>query len=209
MSGDAGLLLGNAPLLPNLRFFTIISCCSGNGMRYRRAKTPGATYFFTVVTYRRRRFLCDPENVALLRAGFRFVKQRHPFDLDAFVLLPDHLHCIWTLPPDDRDYPLRWNLIKTHFTRHCAAPLKSPPSEVRHRKREQAVWQRRYWEHQIRDDRDFECHVDYIHWNPVKHGLATRPTDWPYSSIHRYLRQDLLPADWAEGVAEDLGAYGE
>jgi len=177
-------------------------------MRYRRAKTPGATYFFTVVTYRRRRFLCDADNAALLRVAFRFVKQRHPFDIDAFVL-PDHLHCIWTLPPGDMDYPLRWNLIKTHFTRHCPAHLKIPPSDARRRKREHCIWRRRYWEHQIRDDRDFERHVDYIHYNPVKHGLAPYPADWPYSSVHRYLRLGLLPDGWVVGIAEEAGDYGE
>jgi putative transposase len=118
--------------------------------------------------------------------------------------LPDHLHCIWTLPDGDRDYPLRWNLIKTRFTRHCPEHLKTTPSETRIRKREQAIWQRRYWEHQLRGERDFERHVDYIHWNPVKHGLATRPVEWPHSSFHRFVQQGLLPEDWGgDGVAEE------
>ncbi|MCK9396318.1 MAG: transposase [Methylobacter sp.] len=179
-------------------------------MQYRRAKTPGGTYFFTVVTFRRRKFLCEPDNVELLRTAFRNIKSAHPFTIDAFVLLPEHLHCIWTLPPGDHDYPMRWNAIKNHFTRHCPDALKLPPSASQRRKRAQTIWQPRYWEHQIRDERDFEKHCDYIHWNPVKHGLASDPGAWPYSSFHRYLRLGLYPPNWAAlpGTGED-GAYGE
>ncbi|MDD5034036.1 MAG: transposase [Methylococcaceae bacterium] len=179
-------------------------------MQYRRAKTPGATYFFTVVTFLRRKILCEPENVELLRAAFRTVKSRHPYTIDAFVLLPDHLHCIWTLPLDDEDYPMRWNGIKKHFTHYCPDHYKTPSSPTRKRKREQSIWQRRYWEHQIRDDRDFEKHCDYIHWNPVKHGLVSRVVDWPYSSFHRFVRLGIYPPDWA-GVPENVddGDYRE
>jgi putative transposase len=172
-------------------------------------QTPGASYFFTLVTADRRGFLCDPDPVALLRAAFRFVMDRHPFEIDAFVLLPDHLHCIWTLPAGDRAYPLRWNLIKARFTRLCPASLKPPPPDARRRKREQSVWQRRYWEHQIRDDGDFQRHADYIHWNPVKHGLVQRPGDWPHSSFHRFVRLGLLPEEWGAGVVDTEGDFGE
>jgi putative transposase len=116
-------------------------------MQYRRAKTPGATYFFTVVTFRRRKFLCEPENRELLRTAFRMVKSRHPFTIDAFVLLPDHLHCIWTLPQDDADYSMRWNGIKGHLSRNCLDKYKSPPSATQKRKRAQTVWQPRSLRH--------------------------------------------------------------
>jgi putative transposase len=179
-------------------------------MQYRRAKTPGATYFFTVVTFARRKILCDPENVALLRDAFRTVKSRHPFTIDAFVLLPDHVHCIWTLPPGDMDYPTRWMLIKRHFSLHCADAYKSISNPSRCRKREQGVWQRRYWEHQIRDDGDFEKHCDYIHWNPVKHGLVSRVADWPYSSFHRFVNLGFYPPDGARAPENaDETDYGE
>jgi putative transposase len=179
-------------------------------MRYRRTKTPGATYFFTVVTFARRTILCDPENVVLLRDAFRTVKSRHPFTIDAFVLLPDHLHCIWTLPPGDMDYPTRWMLIKRHFSLHCADIYKSPSNPSRRLKREQSLWQRRYWEHQIRDDGDFEKHCDYIHWNPVKHGLVSRVVEWPHSSFHRFLNLGIYSREWAGGLENrDKTGYGE
>jgi putative transposase len=179
-------------------------------MQYRRAKTPGGTYFFTVVTFRRRKFLCEPDNVELLRQAFRTVKSAHTFTIDAFVL-PEHLRCIWTLLPDDHDYPMRWNAIKNYFTRRCPDALKLSLSPSQRRKRVQTIWQPRYWEHQIRDDRDFEKHCDYIHWNPVKHGLAANPGDWPYSSFHRFLRLGFYPPNWV-GIPEfeeDAYAYGE
>lgn len=178
-------------------------------MQYRRAKTPGAAYFFTVVTFRRRPILCEPDNLALLRTAFKTVKSRHPFTIDAIAVLPDHLHCLWTLPPGDHDYPMRWNAIKTHFTRYCAAEYKTSPSAVRQRKREQAVWQRRYWEHQIRDESDFERHCDYIHWNPAKYGLVRRVRDWPYSSFHRFVNLGIYPWDWARLENPDSSEYGE
>lgn len=114
-------------------------------MRYRRSTTPGATYFFTVVTYRRRAMLCEPDTVALLREAFATVKQRRPFRIDAVVILPDHWHCLWTLPPDDADYSTRWMRIKSPFTRRCAVSLKTTPrSPALQRKREPTIWQHRY-----------------------------------------------------------------
>lgn len=179
-------------------------------MRYRRAKTPGGTYFFTVVTFRRRKILCEPGNVELLRTAFRTVKSFHPFTIDAFVLLPEHLHCIWTLPPGDSDYPMRWNAVKKYFTQHCPCDYKWPPTAAQRRKRMQTIWQPRYWEHQIRDDRDFEKHCDYIHWNPVKHGLVPCAGEWPHSSFHRFVRLGLYPPDWAGNAeATDNIGYGE
>lgn len=175
-------------------------------MQYRRAKTAGGTYFFTLVTHKRRKILCEPDNIALLRDIFRSVKANHPFTIDAFVLLPDHLHCIWTLPKDEHDFSTRWRLIKSEFSRRCHPKYKQQPSESRLRKCDQAVWQRRFWEHQIRDELDFNQHVEYIHYNPVRHGLARSPNDWECSSFHRYVRDGLCDIRWGEG--EDI-RFGE
>ncbi|MBD2314354.1 transposase [Desertifilum sp. FACHB-1129] len=169
-------------------------------MRYRRARMPGATYFFTVVTYQRQQILHLPDNITLLRQAFRHVKQRHPFNIDAIAILPDHLHCLWTLPPDSADFSTRWRLIKQYFSRSCQQHYKQPRSRSRIKKQEQAVWQRRFWEHQIRDDRDFSNHVDYIHFNPVKHGLVTAAREWPYSSFRRFVEAGQYEEDW--GMAE-------
>jgi putative transposase len=135
------------------------------------------------------------DNVDLLRRVFRKVRNRHPFAIDAIVVLPEHLHCIWTLPDGDSDYRKRWALIKAGFSR--GIPVGERRSESRVKRGERGIWQRRYWEHMIRDDRDLERHVDYIHWNPVKHGWVRRAGDWPHSSFHAYVRRGLYPADWA------------
>ena len=168
-------------------------------MQYRRARTAGGTYFFTLVTYNRRKFLCEPENIVLLRVAFRYVMARHPFKIEAIVVLPDHLHCIWTLPEGDSEFSTRWRLIKSYFTRKCDATYRGRVSISRERKGEQAVWQRRFWEHQIRDERDFVRHVEYIHYNPVKHGLVKAPREWPYSSFHRYVQKGIYDAAWGDG----------
>ncbi len=168
-------------------------------MRYRRARTKGGTYFFTVVTFKRSKILTQPENVKLLREAFKYVMENHPFKIDAFVLLPDHLHCMWTLPEGDRDFSKRWRLVKSYFTRRCDEKYKHTPYEPRKRKKEQAVWQRRFWEHLIRDDEDYLKHVEYIHYNPVKHGLVKAPKDWEYSSFHRYVRDGKYDQDWGAG----------
>ena len=118
----------------------------------------------------------------------------HSFKIDAMVVLPEHMHCIWTLPTDDADYAIRWSLIKSGFSREI--PVTERRSKSRQARGERGIWQRRYWEHLIRDDRDFERHVDYIHWNPVKHNWVKRVKDWPYSSFHKYVRLGLYPLDW-------------
>lgn len=165
---------------------------------YRRSTAPGGSYFFTVVTYRRQALLTLPESRQVLREMIHKTRQKHPFTIDAWVLLPDHLHCLWTLPPGDMDYAKRWSLIKSGFTRRLGHLLNKPewmtPSKIKHR--ESTLWQRRYWEHQIRDEEDFERHFNYIHWNPVKHGHVTQVADWPYSTFHRYRRMGLYDADW-------------
>ncbi|MDP3230981.1 MAG: transposase [Acidovorax sp.] len=165
-------------------------------MHYRRAFTPGATLFFTVVTHERRPILQTEEAIETLRAALRTVRQTPPFHIDAMVVLPDHLHCIWTLPPEDADFATRWRLIKTWFTKHSPAALRAPTDAARAAKQEQAVWQHRYWEHLVRDENDYARHVDYIHYNPVKHGLAASAADWPYSSFHRYVAAGIYPANW-------------
>nr|MBF0221249.1 transposase [Desulfobulbaceae bacterium] len=178
-------------------------------MHYRRACIQGGTYFFTLVTDKRRKILCEPENIAFLRAAFQYVLERHPFVIDAAVILPDHIHAIWTLPDNDRDFSKRWRLIKSYFTRHCDTHYKNTPSPSRLKKNEQAVWQRRFWEHMIRDEKDLSTHVEYIHYNPVKHGLVKSPVDWPHSSFHRFVANGLFGTNWGAGqgmvFADNIG----
>ena len=177
---------------------------------FRRSVIPGATYFLTLNTYQRRKVLTEPLFYSALKQAFIQVKAKHPFTIDAFVLLPDHLHCIWTLPPGDGNYALGWNMIKravSQATRNDAAPLLS---ESYIKRKELGLWQRRFWEHQIRDDEDFARHVDYIHWNPMKHCYVARVMDWPYSSFHRYVRHGVYPSDWAGMAAIDTAfEFGE
>lgn len=176
---------------------------------YRRSPVAGGTYFFTLTSYRRRPILTEAALRHALRDAIRQTRIAHPFDIDAWVLLPDHLHCVWTLPPDDADFSLRWSMIKRLVTQTCGNQfeLAALPASRTQRK-ESAIWQRRFWEHQIRDDDDFARHVDYIHWNPVKHGLVAQVADWPYSTFHRYVAQAKLSADWG-GVMEQNGDFGE
>jgi putative transposase len=175
-------------------------------MRYRRADAPGGTFFFAVnLANRSSRLLTG--HIDLLRDGVRDVRRAHPFTIVAMVVLPDHLHAIWTLPAGDGDYALRWALIKAGFSRRLEKT--DPVSEARRRKRERGIWQRRYWEHQLRDEADLARHVDYIHINPVKHGHAGTPVEWPYSSIHRYIRQGILPPDWAIDWGQSGSGFGE
>ncbi|HEX5362758.1 MAG TPA: transposase [Gallionella sp.] len=169
---------------------------------YRRSNVAGACYFFTVNLADRQQSLLT-DNIALLRNAFEYTRERHPFVIDAIVILPDHLHAIWTLPEGDRDFALRWRLIKTVFSR--GLPLGERRSDSRQEKGERGIWQRRYWEHLIRDDADYARHVDYIHINPIKHGLALRVADWPHSSFHRFVQAGVLPEDWAG----DAGAVWE
>jgi putative transposase len=168
-------------------------------MEYRRAKILGGTYFFTVITYGRNVIFHNPVNVTLLRNAFRHVMEKWPFKIDAFVLLPDHLHCIWTVPDGDMDFSKRWRLIKSYFTSYCLPEYRNIANDSRNKKKEQAVWQRRFWEHFIRDDDDYLRHVEYIHYNPVKHGHAKAPRDWPYSSFHKYVGQGKYDPDWDAG----------
>ncbi|MCK9908571.1 transposase [Microbacteriaceae bacterium K1510] len=166
---------------------------------YRRAKIKGGTFFFTVTLADRRSDLLIRE-IDRLRQAYRAVKERRPFETVAICILPDHLHAIWTLPQEDCDFATRWNSIKGAFSRGLPAGSRSASS---HARREKGIWQRRYWEHAIRNDTDLARHVDYIHFNPLKHGLVTRVADWPHSSFYRYVERGDLPADWG-GDLHDL-----
>lgn len=163
-------------------------------MRYRRLKVEGGTYFFTLATFARRPIFRDENAAALFYDVVQRVRGRHPFEVDAHVLLPDHLHMIWTLPNGESDFSTRWMLIKSTFTR-LSTEIGIARAEVRRdARRERAVWQSRYWEHLISDQRDHEEHVDYIHYNPVKHGLVRTPGDWPHTSFKDFVasgRRDL------------------
>ncbi len=156
-------------------------------------RVPGGSYFFTVNLFNRRLSLLT-DHIQLLRQAFADIQQTLPFHIDAIVILPDHLHTIMTLPVGNSDYSTRWNQIKGAFSK--AIPSGESVSRSRVRKRERAIWQRRFWEHTLKDDDDFNNHVDYIHFNPVKHGYVGRPIDWPFSSIHRYVKDGTLTPDW-------------
>ncbi len=178
---------------------------------YRRARAAGGCYFFTVVTYRRQELLLIPDHLAVLRSVVKHVRAELPFAIEAWIVLPDHIHCIWTLPPGDRDFSKRWGLIKVGFTKRVAAEAcqnaSTPSRFLRH---EGNIWQRRFWEHQIRDEEDFRLHMDYVHYNPVKHGFVAQVREWPHSTFHRCVRDGLYPADWGSieprfQVSRDFG----
>jgi putative transposase len=175
-------------------------------MHYRRADVAGGTYFFTANLAERRSDTLV-RHIGELRAAIKTVKEKHPFSILAMVVLPEHLHAIWRLSPGDADYPLRWSLIKSGFSRRLAKGERVSAS--RQAKRERGIWQRRYWEHQIRDDIDLARHVDYIHYNPVKHGLVMRPVDWPHSTLHSYVERGIVTADWGGRMDDKLDGYGE
>lgn len=173
---------------------------------YRRAFIPGGTFFFTVITAQRARILTQEHARKFLGEAFRECRRRWPFQIDALVLLPDHLHALWTLPPGDPDYSRRWAWIKKEFSKAWLASGGSAQnvseSQARHRRR--GVWQHRFWEHAIKDDRDYSRHFDYIHWNPVKHGLVEAVCDWPFSTFHRWVRLGVYPREWGGRGADPL-----
>jgi putative transposase len=178
---------------------------------YRRAFDGGRTWFFTVnLLDRRKRLLV--EHIGALREAVRVTRQRFPFEIDAWVVLPDHLHAVWTLPEGDCDFPVRWYLIKMRFSK--AVPGGELLDTTRRVRRERGIWQRRYWEHMIRDERDLARHIDYCWFNPVKHGLVRNVEDWPFSSFHRDNPDHAPPGDLARlnaALARYAGAsgYGE
>lgn len=172
---------------------------------YRRNRVAGGTYFFTVALRDRSSSLLVTE-VGVLRAAVREVMRARPFHVDAWVALPEHVHCVWTLPAGDDDYSWRWAGIKRRFSQMVAvAPVLSLSAR---RRREAGVWQRRFWEHTVRDERDYAAHVDYVHFNPVRHGLVRDAAAWPYSSFRRCVMRGMYPADWAPGGVE-VGDAGE
>ncbi len=179
--------------------------------QYRRSRALGATYFFTVVTYRRQRILTQPYCIEILRQVIRTVKHMYPFTINAWVLLPEHMHCIWTLPPGDGDYSKRWGMIKAGFSKHIKRRLHHHAwaSKSRQKHRESIIWQRRFWEHQIRDEGDYQRHLDYLHYNPVKHGLVKTAWEWPYSTFHRYVDEGMYSPQWGADEMIFDEDYGE
>ena len=174
-------------------------------MQYRRSQMEGGCYFFTVnLEDRTKKHLI--EHIEILKNAFNYTMKKHPFKIDAIVILPEHLHTIWTLPKGDNNYSKRWILIKSYFSRHI--PKTESLSRSRKLKRERGVWQRRYWEHQIKNEKDLEQHVNYIHYNPVKHGYVTTAIDWPHTSIHKYIRKAIVPKNWGYDEKSSL-FFGE
>ena len=172
---------------------------------YRRTFVPGGCWFFTVnLLDRRKKSLVD--HVEVLRESVALTRRQFPFTIDAFVVLPDHLHAIWSLPVHDSDFSVRWRLIKSRFAR--TLPKVELLSPVQRRRNERGIWQRRFWEHLIRDEADFARHVEYCYFNPVKHGYVTRVSAWPHSSFHRDVGLGLFPQDWG-GATESAGQFGE
>ena len=170
---------------------------------YRRAYATGACWFFTVNLQNRHQTLLIDE-INLLKTCIRTVKQQRPFTINAWVVLPEHMHCIWTLPEGDADYAGRWRAIKKAFSR-ALPPTEFRTTEQIHR-RQRGVWQRKYWEHRIRDEADYWRHFDYIHVNPCKHGWVTRVLDWPHSTFHRYVKAGYYSIDWCgESAAKIAG----
>jgi len=174
---------------------------------YRRAYVPGGTWFFTVNLLERHGNDLLVREIELLRATVRGVRDKYPFRIDAWVVLPEHLHCIMTLPPGDSDFSLRWRLIKSGFSRDL--PKTEHRSMVRRAAGERGIWQRHYWEHLIRDEADYRRHVDYVHVNPLKHGHVKCVQDWPYSTFHRHVAAGVYPADWCGDVEVEVEVEGD
>jgi putative transposase len=172
---------------------------------YRRANIKGGVFFFTVVLEDRSSNLLV-EQIDRLRRSYRLTRERCPFETIAICILPDHLHALWALPENDSDFASRWSLIKSNFSRGIKP---QPRSQSQMSKREKGIWQRRYWEHPIRDETDLDRHIDYIHFNPVKHGHVTRVVDWPHSSFHGFVGRGWLASDWGGDVQDVAGSFGE
>ncbi|MGR8980108.1 MAG: REP-associated tyrosine transposase [Gammaproteobacteria bacterium] len=177
---------------------------------YRRCYVPGGSYFFTVVTERRAGILANDLAQGCLREAIRHCRQRLPFHVDALVLMPDHLHIIWTMPPDDYDYSKRWGIIKKYFTQTWlnldGTEQSVTASNLRYRRR--GIWQRQFWEHALRDERDYQTHFDYLHFNPVKHGLVNNVREWPYSSFHYWVRKGVYTDCWGSTIEDYANLAG-
>ena len=177
-------------------------------MRYRRAAVPGASHFFTLFTHQRRQLFLDQGNVDRWQQAVSKVQRARPFIIEAAVVMPDHLHMIWTLPENDADYSTRIRLIKSTFTKSLPPSPGVKPNVSRISKGERDVWQRRYWEHVIRDENDFQAHVDYIHFNPVQSGLVERPGDWPHSTFLRWVERGSYDPWWGTDYLPPLPQLG-
>ena len=175
------------------------SIASAKRMPNYRRDYSGTAWFFTVVTYSRRPILVDSYARDALRAAMRDCRSRYPFRIDAWVLLPDHLHAVWTLPGFDRDYSRRWSIIKRGFTQQLIkrTAIDAYGFDVC---QSVPIWQQRFWAHRINDERDFEHHVNYVHINPLRHGLVERVVDWPWSSFHRFVDRHMYSKDWGGAV---------
>ena len=174
---------------------------------YRRLYHPGGTYFFTVNLLQRGENDLLIRYIENLRDATRKVRKGFPFEIHAWVVLPDHMHCVLQLPDGDSDFTLRWRLIKSSFSK--SLPIKENRSVVRVRRGERGIWQRRFWEHLIRDEADYRAHMDYVHINPVKHGLVGKVSDWPYSTFHRLVAQGMYGPDWAGDSSVDALDYDD
>ncbi len=174
---------------------------------YRRHLLPGGTYFFTVNLLERYPNNLLTSNINLLREVVRYVQWKRPFHIDAWVVLPDHMHAVWTLPDNDFDFSNRWRLIKQRFSKEI--PKNEQRSMTRIKRGERGIWQRRYWEHSISDQDDLNRHIDCCHINPLKHKYVHQVSDWPYSTFHKYVKKGIYPLNWAGGDVALEGSFGE
>ncbi len=177
---------------------------------YRRVKLKGGTYFFTLVTYKRQSIFLFHEAIVLLKKSIDHVKDYYPFSLEAYCILPDHIHLIFSLPEDDNNYSVRISQIKRRFSKQYNKKIGvlDLGNKSRQNRRELPIWQRRFWDHLIRDENDLEHHIDYIHYNPVKHGLVNRVHDWKYSSFHDFVEQGYYDLSWGEDNKIDVEKEG-
>lgn len=178
---------------------------------YIRPIVPGGTIFFTVITYNRRPIFRSTSARKILRTAMLDVAKRFPYETDAICLLPNHIHCIWTLPENDSDYSIRWKEIKRIFSKTYNAEVQksTPTNKSRVKREELAIWQRRFWEHIIRNELDYNNHINYIHYNPVKHGLVKQVSEWPWSSFHRYVKDGFYESEWGSNYEEIGFNFGE
>lgn len=171
---------------------------------YIRNQVKGGCYFFTINCLERKNNRLLTDNISLLKDCVQSVKTKHPFQINAWVVLPEHMHMIMTLPENDADYAMRIRLIKTLFCKNL--PKNEMRSLVREKRHERGIWQRRYWEHTIKDDEDYQKHMDYVHYNPVKHGYVSQVIDWPHSTFHYWVERDIYPKDWVGMDCDIAGA---
>jgi len=183
----------------------IITCMP----EYQRIYQPGGTYFFTLVADKWQKIFALPETRALFSTCVQHVRRYHPFTIEAFCILPDHIHMLWRLPENDADYSMRISQIKRRFSRRYTTKNGSstPTSESRIKRRELTIWQRRFWEHLIRDKDDLHRHIDYIHYNPIKHGWVKRVRDWEDSSFHDYVKAECYELNWGDEYDIDEKRY--